>query len=355
MRLLPPRLLVPLLVAAALGAAAASAHRAARSSVTVLDGPAMGARYSVTIGSVLDARAKARAAAVVSGELARIDALMSNWRADSEVERVNRSRTTAPIAVSRELAELVAIARRVSGVSGGAFDITVAPVVQAWGFGPSRELITQPTDAQLALARVAVGYRLLDVAPAQRTLTKRRPDTSCDLSGVAPGYAADRIAAALAALGHRDLLVDVGGEIKALGRRPDGSPWRVAVAAPPRSEDADSWTARDAAATVALSGLALATSGDYRDFRIDASGRRQPHIIDPRTARPVRHALASATVVRPSAADADALATALMVLGPDEGAALAEREHLAAYFIVRGTGGSFETRQTRAFAALRAD
>jgi thiamine biosynthesis lipoprotein len=355
MRLASPRLLVALLVVAGLGAAALHAGRSARPLATVLSGPALGARYSVTIGAVLAPETRARATAAVSRELERVDLLMSNWRADSEIEWVNRHRATSPIPVSRELAELVAIARRVSDVSAGAFDITVAPVVQAWGFGPSRALVARPTDAKLASARAAVDYRLLDVELEPGTLTKRRPETACDLSGVAPGYAADRVAAALSALGYRDVLVDIGGEIKALGHRPGGGPWRVAVAAPHAGEDRDPSAAPPVAATVGLSGLALATSGDYRDFRVDASGQRQSHIIDPRTARPVRHALASATVVHTSAAEADALATALMVLGPDEGRALAERQHLAAYFIVRLGDASFETRQTRAFAALRAD
>lgn len=355
MRLASPRSLVALLVLAGLGAAALRAGRPARPPATVLSGPAMGARYSVTIGAALDRAARDRAAGVVSRELARADAVMSNWRADSEIERFNRQRSTAPVAVSPELAQVVAIARRVSDASAGAFDITAAPVVRAWGFGPSPALVTRPTDERLASAAAAVDYRLLDVALVPASLTKRRPDTMCDLSGVAPGYAADRIAAALSDLGHRDVLVDIGGEIKALGHRPGGGPWRVAVATPHAGEDRDPSAAPSVAATVGLSGLALATSGDYRDFRVDASAQRQSHIVDPRTARPVRHALASATVVHASAAEADALATALMVLGPDRGLAFAEREGLAAYFIVRLGEASFETRQTLAFAALRAD
>ena len=355
MRLASPRSLVALLVVAGLGAAALRAGRPAHPPVTVLSGPAMGARYSVTIGAALDREATSRAASAVSRELARVDELMSNWRADSEIERFNRQRSTAPVAVSPDLAEVVAIARRVSDASAGAFDITVAPLVRAWGFGPSRSLVAQPTDVQLAAAGTAVGYRLLDVEPGPGTLRKRHPETQCDLSGVAPGYAADRIAAALSDLGHRDVLVDIGGEIKPLGHRPDGGPWRVAVSTPNAAGGQAPSASPAVAATVGLSGLALATSGDYRDFRVDASGQRQSHIIDPRTARPVSHALASATVVHPGAAEADALATALMVLGPDEGHALAERQHLAAYFIVRLGEASFETRQTQAFAALRAD
>jgi thiamine biosynthesis lipoprotein len=355
MRLPRPRALIALLVAIALGVAAASARRPAHGPVTVLSGPTMGTRYAVTIGAALDPHARDQALAAVGRELARVDAVMSNWRADSEVERLNRSPTTSPIAVSRELAEVVAIAEHVSDLSAGAFDITVAPVVRAWGFGSSREVLAQPNDEALARAAAAVGYRLLDLAPAQGLLTKRRPDTTCDLSGVAPGYAADRIASALAALGHADVLVDIGGEIKALGHRPGGAPWRVAVSAPPTGNGRDATWAPGVGATVALSGLALATSGDYRDFRVDHDGQRLTHLIDPRTARPVRHALASATVVHPSAANADALATAMMVLGPEGALALADRQHLAAYFILRKADGSFEPRQTREFAALRAD
>lgn len=134
-----PRVLVPLLVVACLGAAALHGCRA-RPQVTTLVGPTMGGRYAVTIGAVLSSEARAEAAAAVERELARVDALMSNWRADSEVERLNRSRVTSPIAVSRELAEVVAIAGHVSDLSAGAFDVTVGPVVRAWGFGSSRPI-----------------------------------------------------------------------------------------------------------------------------------------------------------------------------------------------------------------------
>jgi thiamine biosynthesis lipoprotein len=250
---------------------------------------------------------------------------------------------------------VLAAAERVSALSGGAFDVTVAPLIDAWGFGPRQSLLATPSDAEIAAARAAVGYRRLAIDASRGTVARMHPGIRCDLSAIAPGYAADRVAEALAALGHRNVLVDIGGEIKALGRRPDGTAWRVGIASPTASATADDLASMPVSATVALADdLSLATSGDYRNFFVDAAGVRRSHVIDPRTGRPVSHGLASVTVVTRRAIDADAFATALMVLGPVEGWALATREHLAAQFIVRRDARRFETRQTPAFTAMRA-
>jgi thiamine biosynthesis lipoprotein len=302
----------------------------------------MGTRYSVKLAGPLADEARQRAAAAIEAELARVDELMSTWRDDSELSRFNRQPPGEPFRVSQETAEVLATARRVAELSGGAFDVTAGALVRAWGCGPEPRVPMPPTADALAAARAGVGRQLVDLDRLARTLTRRRPETTLDLSGIAPGFAADRVAAALAALGHRSVLVDVGGEIKAVGRRPDGSPWRVGVT-----------SGGELAVTVPLDDLALATSGDERNFYVDDTGTRRSHIVDPRSGEPVSHALASATVVHRRAADADALATALMVLGPRDGLGLAEREGLAAYFVIRGGDGRLETRETRGFAALR--
>ena len=175
-------------------------------------------------------------------------------------------------------------------------------------------------------------------------MTKARPDVACDLSALGDGWAADRIAGALGTLGHEHVLVDVAGEVTARGRRADGRPWRVAVEWPGEP--------RERAVVIELDGAAAATSGDYKKAWTDAQGRRYSHILDPRAGRPVAHDLASVTVVDRDGAWADALATALMVLGPDEGRALAARERLAARFVKRQKDGSFAEWATPAFESL---
>jgi len=315
----------------------------------------MGTRYSVKVAAALDAPARARAAAAIEAQLALVDRLMSTWRDDSEIMRLNRHAAGDPFPVSPETATVLLTAERVSVLSAGAFDVTVAPLVDLWGFGARPRLAATPSGAQIEEARAAVGYRHLAFDPARLTVTRLRAGTTCDLSAIAPGYAADRVAAALDALGHRNLLVDIGGEIKVLGRRPGAKPWRVGVATARPTSMTDAPASTDLSAVVDLrDGLALATSGDYRNFVSDEAGGRRPHVIDPRTGRPVSHGLASVTVVARTAAKADALATALLVLGPSDGQAVAEREQLAAHFIMRRGPNEFETRDTASFAALRA-
>jgi len=177
-------------------------------------------------------------------------------------------------------------------------------------------------------------------------LRKDHPELAITLSAIAPGYAADRISDRLLALGFPHHLVDVGGEFRARGDSQDG-PWRLGIERPDGPADA-----RVVHEVVVLRDAALATSGDYRNYR-EQDGRRISHTIDPRTGRPIAHTLASVTVITDTAARADAFATALNVLGPDDGLAVAEREQLAALFLVRD-GDGFTARATAAFTALRA-
>jgi len=180
-------------------------------------------------------------------------------------------------------------------------------------------------------------------------VTKVTPDVVCDLSAIAKGYAVDRVAGDLAAQGFANHLVEIGGELRAAGERATGGPWRVAVEVPsPTPSDA-----RAAHEIVVLRDLGMATSGDYRSF-YDQGGARISHTIDPRSGRPIAHALASVTVLHPQAMYADAYATALNVLGPEEGLALAENLGLAAYFIIRAEDGTFEVLETAGFASARA-
>jgi FAD:protein FMN transferase len=314
-------------------------------AAVVFSGPAMGSRYTVRV--VMrpgDEAANDRIRAAIDGELARVDRLLSRWRPDSEVSRLAAHASTEPFAVSADTAAVLELARKVSDLTGGALDVTVAPLVEAWGFGPGPRPPEAPGAEVIAALRARVGYRQLTIDPARRTVTKARPDVSCDVAALAGGWAADRVAAALAALGHGDVLVDVAGEVTGRGRRPDGGPWRVAIEWPDGS--------RERAPVVVLEDAAVATSGDYRKAWTDREGRRRSHVIDPRTGEPIAHGLASATVVDGDGARADALATALLVLGPDEGRALAARERLAARLVRREADGTYTEWSTPAFEAL---
>jgi len=343
---LRPALLPALAVALLAGApAGVRAQAAAPRAAVVFSGPTMGTRYTVRVVMAPgDDAANERVRAAIDGELSRVDRLFSGWNPASEISRLNAHASTEPFPVSAETVAALDLGRRASELAGGAFDVTVAPLVEAWGFGPPKGPPSVPGAELLAALRARVGYRQLSLDAARRTVAKGRADVACDVSALAGGWAADRIAAAVVALGHPDVLVDVGGEVTARGRRPDGGRWRVAVEWPDR--------ARERGLVIEIQDAAVATSGDYRKAWTDAQGRRRSHVIDPRTGEPVAHGLASATVVHGDGAWADALATALLVLGPDEGRALAARERLAARLVLRQADGTYAEWSTPAFEAL---
>jgi thiamine biosynthesis lipoprotein len=330
---------------AALGAAsvlAACGDARSRAAGTTFGGPAMGSSYTVKLAGRVDDALALRARDAVREAIAVVENAMSTWLADSELARFNRHASTAPFGFSADTFAVVALAQQVARETGGAFDATVAPVVNAWGFGPGRAHRVVDVPERDRLAR-HVGHARLALDPATRSATKTDPALALDLSGIAKGYAVDRAAAALDALGLDRYMVEAGGEVRTRGRNGDDAPWRIAIeqpdAMPPRPHF-----------VVPLAGLALATSGDYRIF-FEQDGRRFSHEIDPSTGAPVDHALASASVAAPSCAYADAMATALMVMGPARARAFAAEHGVAAYFIER-QGRSLAVHASPAFAKL---
>lgn len=259
--------------------------------------------------------------------LARVNGLMSTYDPESELSRFNRLPIGVSMAVSPETVDLVAAARRVADETGGAFDPTVAPLVALWGFGTDAAE-RPPTEVELRAAAESVDFRRIEHGHAPPSLRKLAPAT-LDLSAIAKGYAVDRLASVLDESGCDSYLVELGGEIRAKGSAPGGGAWRVGVDAP---------TARGFASTIALRRGGLATSGDYRQYR-ELDGERLSHVIDPRTGHPIRHGMASVTVVTDRAMFADAYATALLVMGEEEGRRFARDHGLAALFIVRRETG----------------
>lgn len=262
----------------------------------------------------------------VTATLERVDRGMSNWREDAELSRFNRGTGSTPVRFSPETRRVITAALELARETGGAFDPTVAPLVAAWGFGPD-PATEVPTEEELARLRERVGWQRLAWGPDGR-LTRLAPGVELDLSAIAKGYAVDAVVDELARDRPLGVLVEIGGEVRALGTTASGGPWRVGVENPiaPGTE---------LEAVVALSGGALATSGDYRQFRV-TEGRARTHVLDPRTGRPVEGGVASASVVAPTCMEADAVATALMVLGPREGLAwVEERPWLEALLLLR--------------------
>jgi thiamine biosynthesis lipoprotein len=307
----------------------------------VFSGPTMGSLYHVTVEEDLTDMEQARVRSVIDERLAHVERLFSTYDSASDVSRFNRHASVQPFAVGREVVEVLVLAREVSERSGGALDVTVAPLVDAWGFGPVDRDGAIPGEATLAELLPLVGYERLVIDEAAGTVAKLDPAVRIDLSALGQGYAVDAVAAALTNLGLTNFLVELSGELKAAGTRRDGTLWRVGIEAP-AAGIADLWGA------VELAGEGISTSGDYLNY-LEIDGVRYSHLVDPRTGRPVRMLGAAVSVVHESAAVADAWDTALAVLGPDAGYELAEREGLAALFLTRA-GDGFEARVTSALA-----
>ncbi len=295
-----------------------------------ISGPTMGTTYSIKVAAP-PADVDAHALRIATDEvLDSIDRSMSGYRADSEISRFNASTSTDWIEVSGDLATVVHYALEVSRDSGGAFDITVGPLVAAWGFGKTGEPIDLPDEATLAGLRAQVGYRKLEARLNPPALRKSDANVRVDLNGIAPGYAVDLIAERFQRMHLSHFMIDLGGEVRARGRNARGEPWRIAVERPIDAEP-------EPYAIVSLDNASVTTSGEYRHY-YDRDGHRYSHTIDPRTGRPVEHTLASVVVVGPTTMYVDAWATALNVLGTEAGRKLAMERAMPVMFIeARGT------------------
>lgn len=278
---------------------------------------------------------------VVDAELERINALMSTYLPDSEISRFNRAAVHSPFTVSEDFCYLTRLSRDIHASTEGAFNPAVGPLVELWGFGAAHDEGQIPAAEEISGLVKTLDFAALDIqctSDGAGEISKHAA-LALDFSAIAKGYAADRIAALLAGRGYRNYLVEIGGELVVAGVNRTGLPWRIAVEKPALMQGGIQ-------RILAVTGGGVATSGDYRNY-FEQDGVRYSHTIDPRSGWPVRHNLASVTVIADSAAKADALATAIMVLGAEQGQAYAERQKLAAYFLVQQDTG-FEEKYTSA-------
>lgn len=302
----------------------------------------MGSTYHISAVDRSGSLTDAKIAAAVDAALATVNSQMSNWDPQSEVSQLNARSGAGSVTVSEELATVLAAANQVHRASDGAFDVTLGPLIELWGFGAKGAKGGTPSDAALAAALAQVGQNSVFKLDG-RTVTKRKPGGSIYLSGIAKGYGVDQIGAALVSLGLQDFMIEIGGDLLTSGRNLNGAAWRIGVETPDVG-------AQSLQKVIAVTDAGLATSGDYRNY-FEKDGRRFSHILDPRTGRPVEHRTASATVIAENAMLADAWATAMLALGRERGEKVADAEGLAVLFIERGENG-FVSSETTAFRNL---
>lgn len=304
-----------------------------------LAGETMGTSWHVTV--VPDAKTPDAATlqAGINAVLEEVNSSMSTYRSDSEISRFNNAETDQWFGISSEFYYVLSTAMAIGWQSNGAYDVTVGPLVDLWGFGPAGPVAAPPSDDTVTDVLERVGQDHLRLDGDGPHLLKRSP-VALDFSSIAKGYAVDRIAQWLDSRGLDRYLVEVGGELRLAGMSGRGDRWHIAIERPDSSTRAIEQGVR-------LTDIGMATSGDYRNFFV-IDGQRYSHSIDPRRGYPVVHDLVSVTVIHPSAMVADAWATALVVLGYEDAMAVAQEQGLAVYFI-RRQGEAFEDSHTPAF------
>ena len=304
-----------------------------QNQLITISGPTMGTTFQVKIVQreiTLSADVLERE---INVRLTEVNRQMSTYRDNSEITQFNRSRSTDWFGVSSDFAYVLHIAREISTWSDGAFDVTIGPLVNLWGFGPNAIPDRIPSPDSIVAYRALVGYKKILIDLSAPALKKELPEIYCDLSAVAKGFGVDRVASYLDSLGINHYFIEIGGELRTKGHNHLRQPWRIGIASPAGQGELQK--------ALALNNMSMATSGDYHNY-FERDGVRYSHTIDPRTGRPITHALASVSVIHKSCAYADGLATAINVMGPEKGFAFAEKRNLAVFMIVRQEDGFVE-------------
>ncbi len=302
-------------------------------------GATMGTTYSVKVAALPENLLPQQVADRIQAELDGINQKMSTYKPDSELSLFNKMPAGSFAEVSSDTFLVLQKSLDVWRRSQGAFDVTVGPLVNLWGFGPEGRPNHVPDQEAQREAWKRVGSDALALYPDNYKIQKLK-DVYVDLSAIAKGYGVDKVAQSLEEMGIQRYLVEVGGEIRVGHSKVEGQPWRVAVEKPVPQ-------LREVQQVIDVTDIAVATSGDYRNY-FEEGGIRYSHTIDPRTGMPIQHKLVSATVLASNCADADAWATAMMVLGPEQGIAVANAQNLAVFMLVK-TDKGLEALQSRAF------
>lgn len=295
-----------------------------------LEGKTMGTRYHITV--IAPSSNKKFTPSILQKEidelLIEINRQISTYIPNSEISQFNQHNSSEWFAVSSDFAFIASAAQNVSKLTDGAFDITIAPLIDLWGFGAKTQLIP-PSDAEVMLGLESTGYQLLEVRQSPPALRKHNTNLRIDLSAIAKGFAVDKISTLLKQKNYSNYLVEIGGEIHLQGKNQLGKPWRIGIEWPDLKKT-------NANTSLLLSNLSLATSGDYRNYFVKGNVRYS-HTINPKTGKPVIHKLASVTVLHQSTMMADAYATALMVMGDEAGKVFATTNQLSINMIIRKT------------------
>lgn len=289
-----------------------------------LSGPTMGTTWHATFApqNIADEKTLQH---LIQSRLDELETIFSNWRSDSVISRFNASPSTDWQSVPGEVAEVVTFAQELSRETHGAFDVTLSPLIDLWGFGAKGRITTPPGEQAIADAKSRCGWQKLEVRLDPPALRKTEASLQLNVSALVEGYASDDLVRRLRAKGMKNFLLDIGGELYASGTKADGSPWQVGIQQPKAEKDR-------IVTAMPLQNQALATSGTYRQY-FESAGKHYAHVLDGRTGSPVAHDLISVSVTYKSCFNADGWATALLTMNPEEGRALADRHHLTAFFL----------------------
>ena len=314
--------------------------------ILALNGLTMGTTYSVKINADNAFVEKNKISDGIDEILSEINQSMSTYIKESELSNINFSTVSDWQSISDDLFEVIDHAINVSLKTNGAFDITIAPLVNLWGFGPDKLQNKIPTDEIIELTKKNTGYKKISIDKSLKKISKLDPNLHIDLSGIAKGFAVDKIARYLDKRGFKNYLVEIGGELIGKGLNKDNEIWQIGIENPNNNSDTIK-------RIIQLKDMAMATSGNYMNY-FEKDGVRYSHTINPVTGKPIKHKLASVTVLDNSAMNADALATAFMVLGPEKALSLANNLKIAVYLIIKD-GKSFEEKYNDYFTPYLSD
>ena len=295
-------------------------------------GKIFGTFYNITYSSDTDLHTE------IKKTLLQVDNSLSPFNKQSIITAINNNADTLP---DEKFTQVFMLAQEVSAKTDGAFDITVAPLVNAWGFGFKKGIT--PDSLTIDSLRQFVGYHTISLTDGK--VRKQHPQTMLDCSAIAKGYGCDAVAATLEANGVKDYMVEIGGEVVTKGKNSKGGVWTIGISKPTENPTTSNNELHE---IIAISGKSMATSGNYRNFR-EENGRKIAHTIDPRTGYPVQHSLLSATVIADDCATADAYATSFMVMGVEKAIEHCSANNIEGYFIYSDENGMLKTTMTEGF------